>query len=91
MLKPLNEHVILKKETPEKKTKSGIILTSKDQESPTMAKVIAVGPGNNDYKMTVKKGDMVVFKSYATTDIEYQGESYLILKENDILAIVEGE
>ncbi len=91
MLKPLHENVVLKKENPEKKTSSGIILTSQNQDKPTTATVVAVGPGSTDHKMTVKKGDTVVYKSYATTDITLDGNDYLIVKESDILAIVEGE
>ncbi len=91
MLKPLNDNVVLEKGEPEKKTQSGIILSSKDQESPKTAKVVAVGPGTKEHKMTVGVGDTVVFKSYATTDIELDGKEYLVVKESDILAIVEGE
>ncbi len=88
MLKPLHDNVVLRKKEPEKKTKSGIILTSSDTESPKTAEVVSVGPGKKDHAMSVKKGDMVVFKSYATTDIEFNGEKYLLIKESDILATV---
>ncbi len=91
MLKPLHDNVVMRREEPDKQTKSGIILTSKDQESPKTAKVVAVGPGKDDKSMNVKVGDTVVFKSYATTNLEFDDEEYLIIKESDILAIVEGE
>ncbi len=91
MLKPLHDNVVLEKSAPEEKTKSGIILSSKDQETPKTAKVIAVGPGKDDEPLSVKVGDQVVFKSFATTDIELDDKEYLIIKEEDILAIVEGE
>jgi len=89
MLKPLHDQVVLKQHTPEKKTKSGIILTENDTKTPSIATVIAVGPGDGEKKMAVQNGDTVVYKSFATTDIEYDGEDYLIISQDDILAIVE--
>ncbi len=95
MLKPLNEHVVLESLPKEKKTRSGIILTASDDERPSMAKVVAVGEGRlEDGKrqpMSVKVGDKVVFKQYATTEFKFDEQEYLILKESDILAIVEGD
>ncbi len=90
MLKPLHDHVVLKKDDPEKKTKSGIILTTHDQDNPTTASVVAVGPGTEDHVMSVKEGDTVVYKSYATTEVTINDTTYLIIKESDILAIMEG-
>ncbi len=90
MLKPLYDHVVLEPEKEENKTKSGIILTAKDNERPQMAKVTAVGPGKEGNALSVKVGDKVVFKAYATTEITFDDKKYLILKESDILAIVEG-
>ncbi len=91
MLKPLHDNVVLEREAPEETTKSGIILSSKDQEKPKTAKVVAVGPGKDDEPLSVDVGDTVVFKSYATTDVEFDEKEYLIIKEEDILAKVEGE
>lgn len=91
MLKPLHDHVVLEAEDKENKTKSGIILSSKDKERPNTAKVVAVGDGSNDQPLTVKVGDTVLFKSYAPTEFTHQEKPYLILKESDILAIVEGD
>ena len=94
MLRPLNDHVVLKEKTQEQSTQSGIILSTKDNESPETATVIAVGDGKfvdgNRTPMQVKVGDEVVFKQYATTRLTLEDEAYLIIKESDILAIVEG-
>ena len=93
MLKPLNDKVVLKMLEAEEKTQSGIILSSGSQEKPQIAEVIAVGPGGmvdgNEVKMTVKKGDKVVTNKYSGTEIKFEGEDYIIVKQSDILAIVE--
>lgn len=93
MLKPLHDHVVLEVIKKEKSTKSGIILTTEDKDSTTIGRVIAVGPGQykdgNYQPMHVKVNDNVVFKNYSTTEIKIEDEAYLILKESDILAIVE--
>jgi len=91
MLKPLHDNVVLKEKKPEKTTKSGIILTSDDTQKPNTAQVISVGPGTSDHKMSVNEGDIVVYKNYAPTDIEIDGEKYLVIKESDILAIMEDD
>ncbi|MFO7968580.1 MAG: co-chaperone GroES [Bacillota bacterium] len=93
MLKPLHDHVVLEVIKQEKTTKSGIILTEKDQEMPTIGKVVAIGEGKTENGKTipisVKKNDKVVFKKYTSTDIKLDGKEYLIIKESDILAILE--
>ncbi len=91
MLKPLHDNVVLQKKAPESKTKSGIILTSDDQDTPKTAKVVAVGPGKDDKSMSVKEGDVVVYRSFGTTEVELEGNEYLIIEESDILAKVEGD
>ena len=92
MLEPLYGNVLLQKEVEEKTTKSGIILTDESKEKPSIAKVIACGEGRiEDGKvvpMKVKEGDTVVFKKYSGTEFEYEKEKYLIVSEEDILAIV---
>lgn len=92
MLKPLHDHVVLEVIKKEQTTKSGIILSEKDNESPTIGKVIAIGEGayidGEIRPLSVSEGDEVVFKKYATTDIKLKGKEYLIIKESDILAIV---
>ena len=93
-LVPLADRVVLKQSTPEEKTKSGIILTSQSQEKPQQAEVVAVGPGGmvdgKEVTMQVKEGDKVIYSKYAGNEVKVDGEEYIIVKQNDILAIVEG-
>lgn len=93
MIKPLSNRVLIKMEEGEETTKSGIILANAAKEKPQIAKVIEVGPGEKvDGKleeMYVKKGDKVIVSKYSGTEVKYEGEEYLIIKQDDILAIVE--
>ncbi|MEG0872638.1 MAG: co-chaperone GroES [Clostridia bacterium] len=93
MLKPLGDKVIVKLVEIEKTTKSGIVLPEAAKEKPEVAEVIAVGPGGmidgKVVKMEIKLGDRIVFSKYSGTQIKYSGEEYIILKQSDILAIVE--
>ncbi len=88
-LVPLGDRVVLKQVEAEEKTKSGIILTSAAQEKPQEAEVIAVGPGTEEVKMEVKAGDKVIYSKYAGTEVKLDGEEYSVVKQGDILAIVE--
>ncbi|MBD5085419.1 MAG: co-chaperone GroES [Clostridiales bacterium] len=92
-LKPLSDRVILKAMEAEEKTKGGIILTSNAKEKPEMAEVVAVGPGGTvdgkEVVMTVKVGDKVLTSKYSGTEVKVDGEEYTIVRQNDILAIVE--
>ena len=88
-LVPLGDRVVLKQMEAEERTKSGIILTSQAQEKPQEAEVIAVGPGKEDVKMEVKAGDKVIYSKYAGTEVKLDGEEYIIVKQADILAVVE--
>ena len=92
-LVPLADRVVLKQSTPEEKTKSGIILTSQTQEKPQQAEVVAVGPGGlvdgKEVTMHVKVGDVVIFSKYAGNEVKLDDEEYMIVKQSDILAIVE--
>ncbi len=88
-LVPLADRVVLKQLEAEEKTKAGIILTSSAQEKPQEAEVIAVGPGTEDVKMEVKTGDKVIYSKYAGTEVKLDGEEYIVVKQSDILAIVE--
>ena len=92
-LKPLGDRVIIKMMEAEEKTKSGIILTGSAKEKPEVAEVIAVGPGGTvdgkEVVMTVKKGDKVITSKYAGTEVKMDGVEYNIVKQSDILAIVE--
>ena len=87
-LVPLGDRVVLKQVEAEEKTKSGIILTSQAQEKPQEATVIAVGPGKDDVKMEVKVDDKVIYYKYAGTEVKLDGEEYIVVKQDDILAIV---
>lgn len=92
MIKPLADRVLIKMMEREETTKSGIILAGNAGEKPQIAEVIAVGPGGkvegNDVEMYVKAGDKVIVSKYAGTEVKYEGEEYIIVKQNDILAIV---
>ena len=92
-LKPLSDRVILKAVEAEETTKGGIILTSNAKEKPEMAEVVAVGPGGTvdgkEVVMTVKVGDKVLTSKYSGTEVKVDGEEYTIVRQNDILAIVE--
>lgn len=92
-LKPLADRVIVKAVEAEETTKSGIILTGAAKEKPSMAEVIAVGPGGvvdgKEVVMTVKVGDKVVTSKYSGTEVKFDGEEYVIVRQNDILAVVE--
>lgn len=94
MLKPLGDRVVLKAQEAEEKTVGGIVLASNAKEKPTTGEVIAVGDGrvlDNGQKVApvVKKGDNVLFDKYAGTQVEYEGEKYLVVHEKDIVAIVD--
>ena len=92
-LKPLSDHVILKAVEAEETTKGGIILAASAQEKPEMAEVVAVGPGGmvdgNEVVMTVKAGDKVITGKYSGTTVKVDGTEYTIVRQADILAIVE--
>ena len=92
MIKPLEDRILIKMKEGEETTKSGIILANSSKEKPQIAEVIEVGPGKNiDGKIqqvAVKKGDNVVVSKYGGTEVKYEGEDYIILREEDILAIV---
>ena len=93
MIKPLADRVLIKMVESEETTKSGIILSSGSKEKPQIAEVLEVGPGGkidgNEIEMFVKKGDKVILNKYSGTEIKYEGEEIIIVRQNDILAIVE--
>ncbi|MGQ9753366.1 MAG: co-chaperone GroES [Thermaceae bacterium] len=94
MLKPLGDRVVVKRIEEEPKTKGGIVLPDTAKEKPQKGKVIAVGTGRvleNGQKvpLEVKEGDIVVFAKYGGTEIEIDGEEYVILSERDLLAVVQ--
>ena len=92
-VKPLGDRVVIKNCEAEETTKSGLILTSAAKEKPQMAMVIAVGPGGvvdgKEIQMTVKVGQKVITSKYAGTEVKLDGEEYIIVRQSDILAVVE--
>ena len=92
-LKPLLDRVVIKSVAAEETTKSGIILTGSAKEKPQMSEVIAVGPGGmvdgKEVIMYVKPGDKVIYSKYAGTEVKLDGEEYTIVRQSDILAVVE--
>jgi len=92
-LKPLGDRVVIKQLEAEETTKSGIVLPSQAKEKPQQAQVVAVGPGGvvdgKDVKMEVKPGDKVIYSKYAGTEVKMGDDEYIIVKQSDILAIVE--
>ena len=91
-LVPLGDRVVLKQLVAEETTKSGIVLPGQNKEKPQQAEVVAVGPGGmvdgKEVPMFVSVGDTVIYSKYAGTEVELDGEEYLVVKQNDILAIV---
>ena len=92
-IKPLADRVVIKMVETEETTKSGIVLTGSAKEKPEVAEVVAVGPGGivdgNEVKMEVKIGDKVLISQYAGTKVKLDGEEKIIVRQGDILAIVE--
>ncbi|MCI9140433.1 co-chaperone GroES [bacterium 1XD42-8] len=92
-LVPLGDRVVLKQLVAEETTKSGIVLPGQSKEKPQQAEVVAVGPGGvvdgKEVTMQVKVGDQVIYSKYAGTDVKLDEEEYIVVKQNDILAIVE--
>ncbi|SDJ08732.1 co-chaperone GroES [Proteiniclasticum ruminis] len=93
MIRPLGDRVVLKRREAEETTKSGIVLTGSSKEKPQEAEVLAVGPGGyvdgNKVEMEVKVGDKVLFSKYAGTEVKHEGEEVIVVRQNDILAIIE--
>ena len=92
-IRPLADRVVIKKLEAEEKTASGIVLPGTAKEQPQMAKVIEVGPGGivdgKEITMELKVGDKVIFQKYAGTEVKIEGNEYTILRQSDILAVVE--
>ena len=92
-LVPLGDRVVLKQLEAEETTKSGIVLPGQAQEKPQQAEVIAVGPGGvvdgKEVKMEVKPGDQVIYSKYAGTEVKLEEEEYIVVRQNDIVAVIE--
>lgn len=93
MIRPLADRVLVKMVEAEETTKSGIILSSASKEKPQIAEILEVGPGidteDRKVKMYVQKGQRVILSKYSGTEIKYENEDYIIIKQDDILAIVD--
>ena len=87
-IKPLADRVLVRAAAAEEKTVSGIIIPDSAKEKPLKGEVIAAGNGTKDEEMVVKVGDQVLYGKYAGTEIEWEGEQYLIMRQSDILAII---
>ena len=92
-LTPLGDRVVLKQLVAEETTKSGIVLPGQNKEKPQQAEVVAVGPGGTidgkEVKMEVKVGDNVIYSKYAGTDVKIEEEEFIIVKQSDILAVIQ--
>ena len=88
-IRPLADRVLIKPAAAEEKTLGGIIIPDSAKEKPLKGEVVAVGNGKKDEEMVVKKGDTVLYGKYAGTEIELDGEKYLIMRQSDILAIIQ--
>lgn len=88
-IKPLQDRVVVKMTEAEETTKGGIILSGSAKEKPEVAEVIEVGPGKTDVTMEVKKGDKVLISKYSGTNVKLDGDEFIIVKMEDILAVVE--
>lgn len=92
-IKPLGDRVVIKMLESEEKTEGGIVLPDSAKEKPQVAKVVAVGPGGTvegkEVKMEVKVGDKVLISKYAGTEVKFDKEEYTILKQSDVLAVVD--
>ena len=93
-MKPLGDRVVIKNMEAEETTRGGIILTNSAKEKPVMAEIVAVGPGGNvdgkEVTMQVSVGQKVIYSKYAGTEIKLDGVEYIIVRQSDILAVVEG-
>ena len=92
-IKPLLDKILIQSEEAEETTKSSIVLAGPAQEKPQIARVVAVGPGGmvdgNEVTMTLKVGDRVIISKYAGTEVKIDGEEYTIVRQSDVLAVVE--
>lgn len=87
-IKPLADRVLIQPKEAEEKTASGLFIPDSAKEKPLAGTVVAVGPGTDEVKMEVKTGDQVLYGKYAGTEITVEGKDYLMMKQNDILAVI---
>jgi chaperonin GroES len=89
MMKPINDRVIVKPFPAKQKTAGGLIIPDTAKEKPQKGEIVAAGPGKEDIKMTVKVGDVVLYGKYGGQELSYEGVDYLIMREDDILVILD--
>ena len=89
MMRPINDRIVVKPAPADGKTKGGIIIPDTAKEKPQRGKVVAVGPGKDGNLMTVTVGDIVLYGKYAGQELSYDGEDYLIMREDDILVVLD--
>lgn len=87
-VKPLSDRVLILPNPAEEKTAGGLIIPDTAKEKPLAGKVVAVGPGTSEVKMEVKEGDQVLYGKYAGTELELEGQKYLIMRQSDVVAIL---
>jgi chaperonin GroES len=87
-MKPINDRVVVKPAPAEEKTKGGIIIPDTAKEKPQRGEVVAVGPGKDGKALSVKKGDIVLYGKYSGQELSYEGEDFLIMREDDILVVL---
>jgi len=87
-IQPLSDRVLVEPQAAETKTASGLFIPDSAKEKPQQGKVVAVGKGKKDHEMTVKKGDTVLYGKYSGSELKLDGTDYLIMREDDILAII---
>ncbi len=88
-MKPINDRVVIKPAPAEERTAGGLIIPDTAKEKPQRGEVVAVGPGKTDVEMTVKTGDVVLYGKYAGQELNYKGEDYLVIKQDDILVVLD--
>ncbi|MBR6720589.1 MAG: co-chaperone GroES [Alistipes sp.] len=88
-IRPLSDRVLVKPNPAEEKTAGGLFIPDTAKEKPLMGKIVAAGPGTSEIKMEVKVGDVVMYGKYAGTELNYEGEDYLVMKQSDIIAVIE--
>jgi chaperonin GroES len=89
MMKPINDRIVVKPAPADEKTRGGIIIPDTAKEKPQRGEVVAVGPGKDGNLMTVAVGDIVLYGKYAGTELNYEGVDYLIMREDDVLVILD--
>ena len=87
-IKPLADRVLIKPDAAEEKTAGGLIIPETAKEKPLVGTVVAAGPGTEEIKMEVKAGDKVLYGKYAGTEITHEGETYLMMRQNDLFAVL---